>query len=99
MAKRKRNLDEIRDELIELRVDKGPDKDFIEDSVELERKTFDDEDIGEGDVESLTGMSWQIYVEGDVQDYNKKELYREAKKEGIEIYEPKITKRKGDRLM
>tara|TARA_Y100001951_G_C11154033_1_gene190877 strand:+ start:180 stop:428 length:249 start_codon:yes stop_codon:yes gene_type:complete len=40
-------------------------------------------------------------VTDDVHMYDEEELYREAKKEGIDIYEPepKKTKRKGDRLM
>jgi predicted peroxiredoxin len=73
MPKRKRNIDEIRDELIELKVKEA--KDFI--TTIHEHREFRE--------------GTKKYYE-HIKQQNPEELYREAKKEGIEIYKP--TKRK-----
>jgi hypothetical protein len=77
---------------------KKEDWEIREDLIEIRSANpappdYDDPDVNE--------LKWLESVTEDVHMYDEEELYREAKKEGIDIYEPepKKKKRKGDRLM
>ena len=94
---------EIRNELIELRAKEAKEHDFAFSDMEASYEfTLDKARKGESflsiqeindmsneDVEQLVRENVDEMEHYRVRNYDEEELYREAKKEGIDIYEPK----------